>query len=88
MIVTGGHADGVDVLDDGTGAALELPGEVHPDGAAHGSGCTQSSALAAYLALGAPLREAAERARELAGRAVRDGLRGVGQGPGRSTRSE
>jgi hydroxymethylpyrimidine/phosphomethylpyrimidine kinase len=82
VIVTGGHADGVDVLDDGSGEPLELPGEIHPDGAAHGSGCTHSSALAAHLALGVPLREAARAARELAGRAVADGLRDIGAGPG------
>ena len=82
VVVTGGHADGVDVLDDGSGEPLELPGEVHRDGAAHGSGCTHSSALAAHLALGAPLREAARAARELAGRAVAGGLREIGAGPG------
>ena len=33
-------------------AVVEIAGERHPDGAAHGSGCTHSSALAAHLALG------------------------------------
>lgn len=82
VIVTGGHADGTDLLDDGTGELLAIPGELHSDGAAHGSGCTQSSSLAALLALGWPLREAAVRARELAAEAILRGLRDVGEGPG------
>lgn len=82
VIVTGGHASGADLLDDGTGEPLELPGTMHPDGAAHGSGCTHSSSLAALLALGHPLREAAALAREAAGRAIAAGLRSIGAGPG------
>ncbi len=81
VIVTGGHADGVDLLDDG-GEPLPIPGPVHPGGAAHGSGCTHSSSLAALLALGLPLREAAARARAVAAEAVRRGLRDVGAGAG------
>jgi hydroxymethylpyrimidine/phosphomethylpyrimidine kinase len=82
VIVTGGHAEGTDLLDDGEGEPLAIPGPVHPDGAAHGSGCTHSSSLAALLALGLPLREAARRARELAAAAVGRGLRDIGAGPG------
>jgi hydroxymethylpyrimidine/phosphomethylpyrimidine kinase len=82
VIVTGGHADGADLLDDGTGEPLSISGEMHPDGAAHGSGCTHSSSLAALLALGHPLREAAQQARRLAGDAIGRGLRDVGAGPG------
>ena len=80
-IVTGGHADGTDLLDDGTGT-LAIPGPVHADGAAHGSGCTHSSTLAALLAIGFPLREAAIEARLRAGEAVAAGLRDVGAGAG------
>jgi hydroxymethylpyrimidine/phosphomethylpyrimidine kinase len=65
------------------GETLELiPGERHRDGASHGSGCTHSSALAAQLALGHTPLEAARIAREIAGQAVRDGLRGLGRGAG------
>jgi hydroxymethylpyrimidine/phosphomethylpyrimidine kinase len=81
VIVTGGHADGTDLLDDG-GEPLPIPGAVHPAGAAHGSGCTHSSTLAALLALGFPLREAAVEARRRAGEAVAAGLRDVGAGAG------
>jgi hydroxymethylpyrimidine/phosphomethylpyrimidine kinase len=81
VIVTGGHADGVDLLDDG-GEPLPIPGPVHPSGAAHGSGCTHSSTLAALLAVGFPLREAAVEARRRAAAAVGAGLRDVGVGAG------
>ena len=80
-IVTGGHADGTDLLDDG-GEALSIPGPIHPDGAAHGSGCTHSSTLAGLLALGLSLRDAAVEARNRAADAVAAGLRDVGSGPG------
>jgi hydroxymethylpyrimidine/phosphomethylpyrimidine kinase len=81
-IVTGGHASGVDLLDDGSGEPLEIPGELYPQGAAHGSGCTHSSTLAALLARGLDLREAAVGGRAAAGRAVAGGLRGIGAGAG------
>ena len=82
VIVTGGHrAEATDLLFDGQ-TLTELPGERHPDGAAHGSGCTHSSTLAARLALGDPLPEAARRARAAAAAAVRNGLRELGAGAG------
>ena len=81
-VVTGGHSDeAADLFFDGE-RAVEIPGERHPDGAAHGSGCTQSSALAAHLALGYSPLQAARAARAIAAEAVRDGLRGIGRGPG------
>jgi hydroxymethylpyrimidine/phosphomethylpyrimidine kinase len=82
VVVTGGHRDeATDVFFDGEAIRL-IPGERHADGAAHGSGCTHSSTLAAHLALGCSPLEAARRAREVAGDAVRDGLRGIGRGAG------
>jgi hydroxymethylpyrimidine/phosphomethylpyrimidine kinase len=82
VVVTGGHREAAtDVFFDGE--ALEhIPGSHHPDGAAHGSGCTHSSALAAHLALGHSPLEAARAAKRVAGDAVRDGIRGLGAGPG------
>src|SRR5215212_10014366 len=69
VVVTGGHRDeATDLLFDGH-ALHEIPGERHPDGAAHGSGCTHSSALAAHLALGFTPLEAARRAKTLAAEA-------------------
>jgi hydroxymethylpyrimidine/phosphomethylpyrimidine kinase len=82
VVITGGHREeATDVLFDGEDVTL-IPGERHPDGASHGSGCTHSSALAAHLALGFDVLEAARRAKEIAGAAVRDGLRDLGQGAG------
>jgi hydroxymethylpyrimidine/phosphomethylpyrimidine kinase len=82
VVVTGGHREeATDVLFDGDGIHL-IPGERHPDGAAHGSGCTHSSALAAHLALGFSPLQAARAARAIAAEAVRDGLREIGRGPG------
>jgi hydroxymethylpyrimidine/phosphomethylpyrimidine kinase len=82
VVVTGGHREeATDLFFDGE-QLHRIPGERHPDGAAHGSGCTHSSALAAHLALGHSPLEAAHAARRIAGAAVRDGLRGLGKGPG------
>jgi hydroxymethylpyrimidine/phosphomethylpyrimidine kinase len=82
VVVTGGHRDAAtDVFFDGE-ALVEIPGERFPDGAAHGSGCTHSSALAAHLAHGFPPLEAARAAKAVAARAVRDGLREIGAGAG------
>jgi hydroxymethylpyrimidine/phosphomethylpyrimidine kinase len=82
VIVTGGHAgDGADILFDGDGA-ISIGGPRYPDGAAHGSGCTHSSALAAFLARGEDLADAARWAREIASEAVGNGLAELGSGPG------
>lgn len=82
VVVTGGHSeDLVDLFFDGE-RLVEIPGERHRDGAAHGSGCTHSSALAAFLARGEEPLEAARRAREVASAAVGNGLREIGSGPG------
>jgi hydroxymethylpyrimidine/phosphomethylpyrimidine kinase len=82
VVVTGGHADdGADVLFDGSGS-LRIEGPRYPEGASHGSGCTHSSVLAAYLARGADVAESARWAREIAAEAVGNGLAGIGRGPG------
>jgi hydroxymethylpyrimidine/phosphomethylpyrimidine kinase len=83
VVLTGGHrANAVDLFLDTTGELVEIPGERHPDGAAHGSGCTHSSVLAARLALGDTPLQAARVARRLAGEAVAQGLRELGSGAG------
>jgi len=92
VVLTGGHrARAIDLfldssLDSAAGdegcRMIEIPGERHPDGAAHGSGCTHSSVLTARLALGDTPLEAARVARALAGEAVAHGLRDVGAGAG------
>ncbi len=82
VVITGGHRDVItDVFFDGT-SFHEIPGERYADGAAHGSGCTHSSTLAAHLALGYTPLEAAQQAKRIASEAVRDGLREIGRGAG------
>jgi hydroxymethylpyrimidine/phosphomethylpyrimidine kinase len=82
VVVTGGHSKQVvDLYFDGSEVAA-IAGDRHPDGASHGSGCTHSSALAAFLARGDTPLEAARKARRIASAAVGAGLREIGQGPG------
>jgi hydroxymethylpyrimidine/phosphomethylpyrimidine kinase len=82
VIVTGGHtSSGADLLYDGT-RFERLEGPVYPSENTHGAGCTHSSALASFLALGYDLVEAARRARAVAAEAVRYGLSEIGAGAG------
>jgi hydroxymethylpyrimidine/phosphomethylpyrimidine kinase len=83
VVVTGGHgADSIDHLFDGD-RHVEIPVERHDVAATHGAGCTHSATLAAGLARGLPLEDAARLAAEAASRAVRNGLfeLGAGEGP-------
>ena len=85
VVLTGGHrAQAVDTFVEAHSPdrVVSIPGERHPDGASHGSGCTHSSILAAHLALGRTPLQAALAARSLAGEAVAHGLRDIGEGPG------
>jgi hydroxymethylpyrimidine/phosphomethylpyrimidine kinase len=85
VVLTGGHrARAVDLLLDGAGDGriVEIAGERHPDGSAHGSGCTHAAVLAAQLALGSTPLQAARVARALTGEAIANGLRDVGRGAG------
>lgn len=82
VVITGGHREeATDLLFDGA-RMVALSGVRYPDGAAHGSGCTHSSTLAARLAWGDDIETAARAAKEAASRAVRDGLRDIGSGAG------
>ncbi len=82
VVVTGGHREqATDVFFDGE-RLEELAGPRHPGGAAHGSGCTHSSVLAARLAQGDEPLEAAREARRLAALAVAQGLQEIGAGAG------
>jgi hydroxymethylpyrimidine/phosphomethylpyrimidine kinase len=83
VIVTGGHGqEAVDHLFDGT-RHVEIPVERHDVAATHGAGCTHSATLAAELAKGASLEDAARTAAHVASEAVRNGLveLGAGEGP-------
>ncbi len=82
VIVTGGHTTvGDDLLFDGS-ELTRVSGVRHPDGAAHGSGCTHASALAAGLAIGLEVERAARLARTVASEAVGQGLASLGAGAG------
>jgi hydroxymethylpyrimidine/phosphomethylpyrimidine kinase len=83
VIVKGGHLDGppIDVLYDGR-TFTDLAADRIVIRHTHGTGCTFSAAIAARLALGDDLREAAQAAKAYVTRAIRDapGL-GHGRGP-------
>jgi hydroxymethylpyrimidine/phosphomethylpyrimidine kinase len=81
-IVTGGHGDdAVDHLFDGS-VHVEIRVARFDSGATHGAGCTHSATLAAGLARGLSLVDAARAAAAAASAAVRDGLASIGAGDG------
>jgi hydroxymethylpyrimidine/phosphomethylpyrimidine kinase len=84
VIVKGGHLGGTEVVDliyDG-GEFFELRGPRIESRHTHGTGCTFSAAIAANLALGRSLREAAERAKQYVSQAILHGPAiGHGHGP-------
>jgi hydroxymethylpyrimidine/phosphomethylpyrimidine kinase len=81
-LVTGGHGeDPFDHLFDGS-EHHEIPVERHEVAATHGAGCTHSATLAALLARGLSLLEAARGAAAAASRAVAQGLVEIGAGEG------
>jgi len=81
VIVTGGHGDPVDHLFDGE-QHIEIPVERLDVSATHGAGCTHSATLAALLARGLTLEDAARGAARAASDAVRHGLPELGAGDG------
>ena len=81
-LVTGGHGTKpVDHLFDGS-RHLAIPVTRCRIAATHGAGCTHSAALAAGLAAGLSLAEAAQQAAVVAGGAVAHGLPELGAGEG------
>ncbi|MFL5958873.1 MAG: bifunctional hydroxymethylpyrimidine kinase/phosphomethylpyrimidine kinase [Gaiellaceae bacterium] len=81
-LVTGGHGKAsVDHLFAG-GEHHEIAFERHDVAATHGAGCTHSATLAALLARGLSLVEAAGGAAAAASRAVAQGLAEIGAGEG------
>jgi hydroxymethylpyrimidine/phosphomethylpyrimidine kinase len=85
VLVKGGHLPGnegaVDLLFDGEVEHL-LTGRRLAVTDTHGTGCTLSAALAAYLARGVGVVEAAQAAKDYVSGAIRHGLRlGAGIGP-------
>jgi hydroxymethylpyrimidine/phosphomethylpyrimidine kinase len=82
VIVTGGHGDDpVDHFFDGTNH-VEIAVDRHDVLTTHGAGCTHSATLAALLARGQTLEEAARGAAASASAAVAHGLAEIGHGAG------
>jgi hydroxymethylpyrimidine kinase/phosphomethylpyrimidine kinase len=82
VVVTGGHGDeSIDHLFDGM-RHVEIPVERSDTAATHGAGCTHSATLAAALARGLSLEQAAREAARVASAAVRHGLAEIGAGDG------
>ncbi len=82
VVVTGGHGvEAVDWLFDGE-RHVQIPVERYGEEATHGAGCTHSASLAALLARGESLENAARGAAEIATEAVRNGLADLGSGSG------
>jgi hydroxymethylpyrimidine/phosphomethylpyrimidine kinase len=82
VIVTGGHGDtAVDHLFDGR-RHVEIPVQRRAVAATHGAGCTHSATLAALLARGESLDQAARGAAAAASAAVANGLVEIGAGDG------
>ncbi len=83
VMLKGGHLPGdeaVDLLYDGH-RFVEMRGPWIQTANTHGTGCTLAAALAANLALGRPLQEAAERAKRYLQGALRSGF-AIGRGHG------
>ncbi len=77
VIVTGGHLNGTDVLYS-NGEFTLIEGKLI-QGGTHGSGCTHSAAIAAELAKGTDLVEAAHRAKKFVEQAIIKSAR-IGEG--------
>ncbi len=81
VLITGGAEGSSDMLYDGS-EYVDIPVERARGSATHGTGCTHSATLAAELAWGTPLVEAARRAAEVTAAAIDHGLAGMGAGAG------
>ena len=75
VVMKGGHLPGEEAVDLllGRGEVVRLAGPRYPRDV-HGSGCSFSAALTAYLALGCSVEEAFARAKAFIGVAIRDAV--------------
>jgi hydroxymethylpyrimidine/phosphomethylpyrimidine kinase len=83
VVLTGGHREASsDLYYDADGIVAIPMRPAVAGGAAHGSGCTHSAALAAQLARGEGRLQAARTAHEIAAEAIEHGLPEIGGGEG------
>jgi len=75
VVVTGGHLGGTDILYDGSIKIIE--GELIESENTHGSGCTYSSAIVAFLVRRYDLEEAVKKAGEFVRESIRHGKHGT-----------
>jgi hydroxymethylpyrimidine/phosphomethylpyrimidine kinase len=83
VLVKGGHlsGDAVDLLTDGD-VVVELRAPRLDNTHTHGTGCTLASAIASYLALGRPMQDAVQAAKDYVTGAIAAGFPlGAGIGP-------
>ncbi|SNS25137.1 hydroxymethylpyrimidine/phosphomethylpyrimidine kinase [Anaerovirgula multivorans] len=83
ILVKGGHLEGdaIDVFYDGTTINRISSPRIHKNNT-HGTGCTLSSAIASYLALGYDLTPAISKSKDYVTKAIDSGLEiGKGVGP-------
>ncbi|MEO5875263.1 MAG: bifunctional hydroxymethylpyrimidine kinase/phosphomethylpyrimidine kinase [Streptosporangiaceae bacterium] len=83
VLIKGGHLpeQPVDLLFDGE-SSYRFTGPRHANTHTHGTGCTLASAIASHLALGLPMPEAVEKAKEYVTGAIEQGFAlGSGIGP-------
>jgi hydroxymethylpyrimidine/phosphomethylpyrimidine kinase len=82
-LVKGGHLDGeaTDFLYDGTSITSFSEKRIHTKNT-HGTGCTYSAAITAYLSQGIPLQEAVQKAKQFVTSAIKHSFDlGSGNGP-------
>ena len=75
VVVTGGHLNGNDVLFNGSIKVIE--GELIESKNVHGSGCTYSSAVTAYLIKGKDLENAVQKAGDFTRKSIKYGTHGT-----------
>jgi hydroxymethylpyrimidine/phosphomethylpyrimidine kinase len=75
VVVTGGHLGGADVLYDGSIKVIE--GELMESRNTHGSGCTYSSAIVAWMVKGCEIENAVMKSGEFVRESIKYGMKGT-----------
>lgn len=83
VLIKGGHltGDALDILYDGV-RYYAFPGKRIPSNNTHGTGCTLSSAIAAFLAKGTKMEDAIAQAKEYVTAAIQYAYGDIGKGHG------